>query len=571
MIDFGWLRSEILGHGVRFRGPFGERLLLYADYTASGRSLRFLERYLMAIEERYANTHTEDDETGRTTSRMLEHAEREIKRMVNGNADTCIVAAGTGATGAIKRLQEILGIYLPPATRERLESLPGVGCLEARKAHLPLVLVGPYEHHSNEISWRECLAEVREVDCGEDGCIDLADLERLLSDPRDAGRIKIGSFSAASNVTGMRSPTHQIARILHRHGALACFDYAASAPYVEIDMNRDDEAYFDAVFFSPHKFLGGPGSSGILLFNRKIYREDLPPTYPAGGTVDYVTATGQFYNADIETREKPGTPGTLQVVQCMLAMQLKQAIGTEVIERRERRFTETVLRRFGRHPNIELLGNPDPTRRLGIVSFNLKDGERHLHPKLVTRLLNDLFGIQSRAGCSCAGPYGHRLLGLDPSLGGLHRELVLSGVQGFKPGWVRLCLHYSMDHETVEFIARAVEFLAEHGGRFLPLYRFDPRTGSWSHLDESVEEPACEVRIARAVQSRSSEPEAVGEDRIREEQDAYLEHAEAMLETLPSAEAGGAAPPPGYDPALADFNVVHLAAADGEPAGASRD
>lgn len=566
-IDLDWLRRQILGSGFRFTTPFGERLLTYADFTASGRSMRFLQHYLMKLEESYANTHTEDDETGRSTTLMLHHAENVIKRAVNGDENTCLVAAGTGATGAIKRLQEILGVYIPPATRAHIESvadenLRGLGenarreFIQGFEERRPVVFVGPYEHHSNEVSWRESLAEVLEIEMGEDGGIDLAVLESQVSRPEFEGRLKIGSFSAASNVTGIVTPVYDIARILHRHGALACFDFAASAPYVEIDMNRDEESYFDAVFFSPHKFLGGPGSTGILLFHRRIYRGDLPPTFPSGGTVDYVGFTDQEYTPDIETREKPGTPGTLQLVKCMLAIELKKAVGQDVIEERERRYTREVLQRFGANPNIEILGNPDPERRLGIVSFNIRDGNRYLHPKLVTRLLNDLFGIQSRAGCACAGPYGHRLLGIGEELSNRHRDVIRSGCQGLKPGWARLCFHYTMDAATVDFICAAVEFLAQTGPLFLNLYRFDLDTGSWAHLDEREPEVA-DVSLIHALGDDVGLSHPVDDEELASEYQYYLDEARSLSERLREQTPVEPGILEGFSEDLVYFRVVH--------------
>ncbi len=566
-LDMDRLRSEILGCSYRFRTPFGERRMVYADYTASGRGVRFIEDHLIRVQESYANTHTEDDVTGRSTTRMLHHAEEVIKRAVNGNEDTCIIAVGTGATGAIKCLQEILGVYLPPATRAFLEEegrlmaeetgFDAYGEFEARlKLRRPVVFVGPYEHHSNEVSWRESLAEVVEIDLAPDGGLDLADLDRKAGDPRYANRLRIGSLSAASNVTGMRTPVHEAARILHRHGALACFDFAACAPYVAIDMNRDPESALDAVFFSPHKFLGGPGACGLLLFNRRIYRSDLPPTFPSGGTVDYVGPDMQDYALDIETREKPGTPGTLQLLRAMLAVELKEAIGVEVIEERERAATRLVLERFLRHPAIEVLGNPDPDRRVGIVSFNLRHGDRTLHPKLVTRLLNDLFGIQSRAGCSCAGPYGHRLLHIGPEASHRYRDAIHAGCQGIKPGWVRISLHYCMDDCDLDYICGAVEFLAEAGHLFLPLYRFDPATGAWSHLREE-EEPPPVVDLDRAL-DREAPPIAPPDLERREvAYREYLAEALALAQRLRGSQPETYRPLPGVADELRYFHVVH--------------
>ncbi len=534
-IELEVLRDEIVGSNFRFRTPFGERLMTYADYTASGRNVRFIEHYLMKIQDSYANTHTEDDETGRSTTEMLHAAESGIKRAVNGNDDTRIIAAGTGATGAIEKLQEILGVYIPPATRawlkeqsERFRAETGsTGAdeyFEFIHRNRPVVFVGPYEHHSNEISWRESLGEVHEIALHTNGGIDLGDLESKVSRPEFEGRLKIGAFSAASNVTGIRTPVYEVARILHRHDSLACFDFAASAPYVEIDMNRDEEAYFDAIFFSPHKFLGGPGSSGILLFNRRIYRSDLPPSFSAGGTVDYVGPHDQDYTEDIEAREKPGTPGTLQVMKAALAMQLKHAIGLETIEKREKKYIQAVIDRFGEHPGIEILGKPDPEKQIAIFSFNIRDGENYLHPKLVTRLLNDLFGIQSRAGCSCAGPYGHCLLDIGMKLSEKYRSGIRGGYQGIKPGWVRIGFHYTMDEIDFEFICNAMEFIANQGDRFITLYRFNMKSGTWYH-ESDTQSPPPEFGLQAALKRESSEHPHLNDEERRLEYARYLEVA----------------------------------------------
>ena len=493
--DFGFLRSQIVGIDSAFPTPFGSRLMVYCDYTASGRCLAFVERYLQNLQRVYANTHTEDDLTGRSMSRLLHEAERTIKSAVNAGPNGRIVACGTGATGAIDKLQQILGVSLPPATRrtvgEHLRQFFGEAEFESfrqyQAAKQPVVFVGPYEHHSNEVTWRQGLATVVEVNLAADGGVDLAHLEHLLRLPEYQGRLRIGSFSAASNVTGMRSPTRAIAKLLHAHDAWACFDFAASAPYVEIDMNPPREAdggdaSIDAVFISPHKFLGGPGSSGVLIFNERLYCRDLPPSVAGGGTVDYVSPADQDFIADIEEREKAGTPGVLQTLKAALAFDLKRKIGAERIEAREQELLQRALQRWAANERIELLGNPDPSRRIGIVSFNLRDPRgRYLHPKFVTVLLNDLFGVQSRAGCSCAGPYGHRLLGIDLPTSELYRDWVRKGFQGIKPGWCRVGFHYAMDDAEAEFVIAAVEFVARHGHRFLPLYAFDAATGMWSH------------------------------------------------------------------------------------------
>jgi selenocysteine lyase/cysteine desulfurase len=555
--SFDFLRRQIVGIDSAFETPFGRRLMVYCDYTASGRCLIFVERYLQTLQRVYANTHTEDDLTGRSMSRLLHEAEQTIKRAVNAGPQGRIVACGTGATGAIDKLQQILGVALPPATRrvvgDELRDFLGEDKFEEfrryQQAHQPVVFVGPYEHHSNEVTWRQGLATVVEVNLGHDGSVDLEHLESLLRAPEYRGRLRIGSFSAASNVTGMRTPVREIARLLHAHDACACFDYAASAPYVEIDMNppcdpRDGDASIDAVFLSPHKFLGGPGSSGVLVFNERLYPRELPPSVGGGGTVAYVSPVDQDFIADVEERERAGTPGVLQTLKAALAIELKARIGVERIEAREQELLSRAMERWNAHPGIEILGNPDARRRIGIVSFNLRDPRgRYLHPKFVTVLLNDLFGIQSRAGCSCAGPYGHRLLGIDAPTSELYRDWVRKGFQGIKPGWCRVGFHYAMDDLEAAFVVDAVEFVADSGYRFLPLYAFDAGTGLWSHRE--YREQHARFSLETALEASGCDETAMpAADRAREYA-VCLDEARSWAERL--GEPGAAQD----DPALA--------------------
>ncbi len=538
-LDLGELRRQIIGIDEPLETPFGERLMLYADYTASGRSLQFVEDYLLRLQRLYANSHTEDDLSGRVTTELLQQAEEHIKQAVNAGPDGRIIACGTGATGAIDRMQQIVGVKLPSATRALLDGLLQ-GFLGPTRAaefaaywhsHQPVVFVGPYEHHSNEISWRENQATVVEVALAPDGSIDLAQLEALLQDPAYRGRLRIGSFSAASNVTGMRSPVHEIARLLHRHGALAFFDYAACAPYVGIDMNpvsdHDPEGFLDAVFLSPHKFLGGPGSSGLLIFNKRCYHAELPPSIAGGGTVDYVGPVDHDFIHDIEAREKAGTPGILQTLRAALAFELKSAVGIERIERREAQMTRAAFARWGADPRIEILGNPDPARRVGIVSFNIRDPDgEYLHPRFVTTLLNDLFGIQTRAGCSCAGPYGHQLLGIDRQKAETYRAWINRGYHGVKPGWCRVGFHFAFDEAEMEYLLNCVEFVARHGHRFVALYRFDAKSGAWQH--KHWQPPAVVFSLREAVQGDRDPPQPLSVMARRERYRHYLQRAEEL-------------------------------------------
>jgi selenocysteine lyase/cysteine desulfurase len=542
-LDPDWLRQQIVGIDSTFETPFGERLMVYCDYTASGRCLRFVESYLQSLQRVYANTHTEDDITGRSMSQLLHEAEIAIKASVNAGPGGRIVACGTGATGAIDKLQQIIGVALAPATRQNIEGLlddPDSGYTSGAFRQLlrdrqPVVFVGPYEHHSNELSWRQSLATSIEVRLDATGNIDLAHLEELLQAPEYQDRLRIGSFSAASNVTGIRSNVREIAALLHRYGAIACFDYAACAPYVEIDMNPDDDgngdASIDALYVSPHKFLGGPGSSGVLVFNERIYHRELPPSVSAGGTVDYVGPEDQDYITSIEEREKAGTPGVLQTMKAALVFQVKDRVGVDVIEKRERTFTKRALDSWGGNEYIEILGNPDPAQRVGIISFNVRDHRgSYLHHKFVTALLNDLFGIQSRAGCSCAGPYGHRLLNIDQETSEKYRVAVQQGYCGLKPGWCRVGLHWVMDDAEANYVIDAVNFVANHGRHFLGLYDFDLGTGTWSHKQGPGVLPSFSLGVA--LVEDEGEPATLSLALRRQLYNHYLTEAGRWLERL---------------------------------------
>jgi len=345
-----------------------------------------------------------------------------------------------------------------------------------------VVFIGPYEHHTNELMWREAFVEVKVIPFDKKGQIDLEVLESQLEDAKYKHRIKIGSFSAGSNITGIRTRVYDIARVCHKQGALVFFDFAAVAPYVEIDMNRDEESYFDAIFFSPHKFLGGPGTSGILVFNENIYRKDLPPTTAGGGTVRYVGFHGHDFAEDIETREKAGTPPILQGIKAALVLDLKEKIGIDIIEGIESRYTKYFLYALREIDNLTIIGDVAPYRRVSIISFNIKHVDKILHPKFVTKLMNDLFGIQSRAGCSCAGPYGHILLGIDDETSEKFRHLILKGNEGIKPGWVRVNIHYTLSQDDIDYLINAITFVARYGHLFLQKYAFDMKTAEWNYM-----------------------------------------------------------------------------------------
>lgn len=469
---FKHFRKNIIGIDKTFTSPYGEKKIIYTDWTASGRMYQKIEDVLMQKFYPFvANTHTETTQTGSSMTVAYHKAQEIIKKHVNASSNEVLITCDSGMTGAINKFQRILGLRIHEKYKNK------VSIAENDK---PIVFVTHMEHHSNQTSWLETIAEVVVINPNQEGLVDLNHLKLLLEKYKNR-TTKIAAITSCSNVTGIFTPYHEIAAIMHQNNGLCFVDFACSAPYININMNPENsDEKLDAIYFSPHKFLGGPGSSGVLIFDSKLYTNKIPDN-PGGGTVEWTNPWGEHaYVSNIEAREDGGTPGFLQTIRTALCIQLKDSMGVENILKREHELIDLLWDELNAIPNLHILAN-NIKNRLSIISFYVDD----LHYNLAVKLLNDKFGIQTRGGCSCAGTYGHYLLNVDKDFSHSITSEISCGILDKKPGWVRLSLHPTSSNEELEFVIHAIKQMCQNHVEWSKEYHYDSKTNEYTHLNEN--------------------------------------------------------------------------------------
>ncbi len=465
---FQEFRENIIGIDQEFVSPYGARKIIYTDWTASGRLYRPIEKKMMNDFGPFvANTHTETTVSGTAMTMAYQKARNIIKDHVNANSDDVLITDGTGMTGVVNKFQRILGLKIPENLKDYIN-------IPAEKK--PVVFISHMEHHSNQTSWLETIADVAVIPSCEEGLFSVENLKILLEKYKDRS-FKIASITSCSNVTGIKTPYYEVAKLMHQNKGLCFVDFACSGPYVKIDMHPEDpESFLDAIFFSPHKFLGGPGTPGVLVFNKKLY-QNLIPDNPGGGTVSWTNPWGEHkYIDNIEDREDGGTPGFLQVIKMALVIQLKEKMGVENILKREHEIVDFVFSNLEKVPNIKILAGQHQNR-LGVISFYIDD----LHFNLGVKLLNDKFGIQTRGGCSCAGTYGHYLLHVDQEASHQLVDEISLGDLLRKPGWIRMSIHPTTTNEEIKWVCDSIKSLAESHKEWAKDYNYDKITNEFIH------------------------------------------------------------------------------------------
>lgn len=476
---FNQFRKNIIGIDTEIETPYGTQKLIYADWIASGRLYKPIEKRLLDdIGPMIGNTHSESTSTGKAMTDAYHMAQKIVKQHVNANDDDILIFTGTGMTSAIAKLQRILGLKVPEQAINFCTFTQGEyhKCKDIPNGNRPVVFLTHTEHHSNHTSWFETLADVVVLEPSADLTINPESLRKEIIKYKDRPLL-IGSFTACSNVTGYIPPFNELARIMHEHNGYCFIDFAASAPYVDIDMHPAERMeQLDAIFFSPHKFLGGPGSAGVLIFSRALYKNDIPDS-PGGGTVKWTNRWGGYsYFTDIEVKEDGGTPGFLQGIRAALSVKLKEKMGTKMMHQREIGLIDIAFLRLSEIRGLHILAE-NVKDRLGVFSFYIDN----VHHNLVTRLLNDRFGIQVRGGCSCAGTYGHFLLNVDFSMSKEITDMIDAGDLSMKPGWIRLSLHPTMTDEELLFITDAIKQTVEKAAEWQKDYIYDRHTNEYYH------------------------------------------------------------------------------------------
>jgi len=479
---FSAFRRNIIGHDQTFESPFGKKAIVYADWTASGRAYQPIEECLQKeIMPFVANTHTETTVTGKLMTKAYEAAKVIVKEHVHANNDDILIFCGSGMTAAVNKLQRTLGLRMPERIMDYVNNWSGP--LQIDEDLRPVVFVTHMEHHSNQVTWLETIATVEIIGVDENGNVNLAHFRGLLEQFKHR-KNKIAAVTGCSNVTGIQTPYHEIAKVIHEYGGLCFVDFAGSAPYIDMDMHpKETGAHLDAIYFSPHKFLGGPGTPGVLIFNKKIYRNTVPDQ-PGGGTIMYSNPWKVHeYITDVELREDGGTPPVLQGIKAAMCIRLKEEMGVENILQREKELLQIVFDRFSKMKNIEVLeGNIKS--RLGVISFIVTGA----HYNLIVKILNDRFGIQARGGCSCAGTYGHMLLQVDKTRSYQILNSIRSGDLLCKPGWIRLSVHPTMTNAEINFIMDAIELAASRFPEWMKDYTYDPESNEYLFNERAVKE-----------------------------------------------------------------------------------
>lgn len=476
---FKRFRRNIIGIDTEIETPNGLKKLVYADWIASGRLYKPIEKRLTeVVGPMVGNTHSEASATGKAMTDAYHQAQKIVKRHVNANNDDILIFTGTGMTSAIAKLHRILGLKVPEQAINYCAFAKGEfnNCKDIPNDKKPVVFLTHTEHHSNHTSWFETLAEVVVLEPSSDLTVDPGTLRKQILKFKDRPLL-IGSFTACSNVTGYIPPYYELARIMHENGGYCFIDFAASAPYVDIDMHPPDKMeHLDAIFFSPHKFLGGPGSAGVLIFSKELYKNNIPDS-PGGGTVKWTNRWGGYrYITDIEVKEDGGTPGFLQGIKAAMAVSLKENMNTKKIHLRENELKDLAFSKLSKIKGLHVLAE-NVTERLGVISFYLDN----IHHNLATALLNDRFGIQVRGGCSCAGTYGHFLLDVDFRMSKEITDKIDAGDLSMKPGWIRLSLHPTMTNEELLYITDAIRQISENITTWGKDYSYDSHTNEFHH------------------------------------------------------------------------------------------